>query len=222
VRQAWASRLDGGPPLREDEALRLIADYGIPVVRAKPASTVDDAVAVAAALGWPVVLKTAAPGIGHKSDVDGVRLGLMDADAVRDAYADLARRLGPEVLVQAMAPPGAELAAGVVRDEQFGPLVLVAAGGTLIELVRDRALALPPVDEVRAGRLLDRLSLRPILDGIRGGRPTDLEAVVHALTCLSTLATELGDRLDAVDVNPVIAGPAGCLAVDALVVPRTR
>jgi hypothetical protein len=114
-----------------------------------------------------------------------------------------------------------ELALGVVADPQFGPLVMVAAGGVLVEVLRDRRFALPPVDRERALGMLDRLAVRPLLDGVRGARPVDLDAVADAIARLSVLAVDLGDRLTALDVNPLIAGPAGCAAVDALVVPGT-
>jgi acetate---CoA ligase (ADP-forming) len=95
---------------------------------------------------------------------------------------------------------------------------MVAAGGVLVEALRDRRFALPPVDARQALALLDRLAVRPLLDGFRGGPPADLAAVADAVVRLSVLAVDLGDRLAALDANPLIAGPAGCLAVDALVV----
>jgi hypothetical protein len=129
-------------------------------------------------------------------------------------------RLGPDALVAETAPAGVELALGIVRDEQFGPLVKVAAGGLLVEVVGDRRFAFPPIDRPRAARLLDRLWARRMLDGVRGAPAADGEAVVDAMVRLSELALDLGDSLDALDVNPLIAGPDGCMAVDALVAPR--
>jgi hypothetical protein len=164
-------------------------------------------------------VKTAAPGVQHKSDVGGVRLGLADAVAVRDAYDDIAERLGPQVAVGAMAPDGVEVALGLVRDPTFGPLVLVAAGGILVELLHDRALSLPPFDEVGARRLIDRLQVRPLLDGVRGAQARDVGSLAAATSRLSVLAADLGDLLEALDVNPVIVSTDGCVAVDALVVP---
>ncbi|MEZ0235985.1 MAG: acetate--CoA ligase family protein [Actinomycetota bacterium] len=218
VRERWRERLSTGEEIGELEALSLLADYGMPVMQARPASTADDAVAAAEAIGFPVVVKTAAPGLQHKSDVGGVRLGLADADAVRDAYDDIARRLGPQVAVGAMAPEGVEVALGLVRDPTFGPLVLVAAGGILVEILHERALALPPFDEVGARRLIDRLQVRTLLDGVRGAEASDVDSLAAAASRLSVLAADLGDRLDALDVNPVIVSPGGCVAVDALVV----
>jgi acetate---CoA ligase (ADP-forming) len=220
ARARWGRRLrDPGRPPDEAETLALLADWGIPVVAAEVASSLEAAQGAAERIGWPVALKTAAPGVAHKSEVGGVRLGVDGPERLAAAYDDLAARLGPRVLVAAMAGPGVELALGVVADPQFGPLVMVAAGGVLVEVLRDRRFALPPVDHRQALGLLDRLAVRPLLAGVRGAAPADLDAVADAVARLSTLAVDLGPVLAAVDVNPLIAGPDGCVAVDALVVP---
>ena len=215
----WRERLGAGAPLSEREALALIADAGLPVVEVRPASSRETAVNAADGIGYPVVLKTAAAGVSHKSDVGGVVLGLADAAAVGAAYDDLAGRLGPDVLVAATAAPGVEVALGLVVDPQFGPLVLVAAGGVLVELLHDRTLAMPPLDRPRARALIDRLAIRPLLAGMRGRAAADIDALADALVRLGALAEAVGDLVGAVDVNPVIAGPGGCVAVDALVEP---
>ena len=220
VREGWRARLSSGEDLDELDGLELLAAYGVPVARAERASTLEEALAAAELIGYPVAIKTAEPNIQHKSDVDGVRLSLADASASEGGYADLARRLGPRVLVAEMASPGVELHLGVVRDLQFGPLVLIAAGGVLVEVLRDRRLALPPLDDVQARRLVDGLQMRPLLDGVRGQPPADVGSLVEAIIGLSWLASDLGDDLEALDANPVICGPEGCLAVDALVIPR--
>jgi acetate---CoA ligase (ADP-forming) len=213
----------GGPePLDEAEGLALLAAWGVPVVAAEVAASLEQALAAAGRVGWPVALKTAAPGVVHKSDVGGVLLGLDGPDRVAAAYKDLAARLGPRVTVAAMAGPGVELALGVVADPQFGPLLMVAAGGVLVEVLGDRRFALPPVDRRQAMAMLDRLAVHPLLDGVRGGPPADLDAVAQAVVDLSVLAVDLGDRLAALDVNPLVAGPDGCVAADALVVPAAR
>jgi hypothetical protein len=193
----------------------------VPVVEARQVSSAEEAVAAAEVIGFPVVLKTAAPGVQHKSDVDGVRLGLATADAVRGAYDDVAGRLGPLAAVAAMAADGVEVALGIVRDPSFGPLVLVAAGGVLVELLHDRALAMPPLDLASARRLVDRLQMRPLLDGVRGTEAGDVDALAGAVSRLSLLAADLGDLLAGLDVNPVIVSASGCVAVDALVIPAT-
>ncbi|HWO69732.1 MAG TPA: acetate--CoA ligase family protein [Actinomycetota bacterium] len=220
VRERWRARLSSGEPLGELEGLALLSDFGVPAVPARSASSLEEAAEAARELGFPVVLKTAAPGVLHKSDVGGVRLGIGGEEELAAAYGELSGRLGPRVTVARMAPPGVELHLGIVRDAQFGPLVMVAAGGVLVELLADRRLALPPLDEPRARRLVDGLRVRPLLDGVRGRPPADVDALVRALVRLSALALDLGDLLEALDANPVICGPEGCVAVDALVVPR--
>ena len=220
VRERWLLRLSAGQEISELEGLELLSDYGVETIAARAVSNVADAVATADSFGYPVVLKTAAPGIQHKSDVGGVKLGLEDGDAVREAYEDLAERLGSSAVVAAMAPPGVEVALGVVRDSTFGPLVLVAAGGALVELLKDRKLAFPPLDQVGAQRLIDGLQMRPMLEGLRGAPAADVGALALAISRLSVLATDLGAALDALDVNPVIVSANGCVAVDALVIPR--
>jgi hypothetical protein len=119
-----------------------------------------------------------------------------------------------------MAPPGVEIALGIVRDPQFGPLVLVGAGGVLVEIMRDRRLAMPPLDEARARSMIDRLEFRPLLDGVRGGQPADVDGVARAIVALSWLAHDLAEHLEALDANPLICGPNGCVAVDALAIPQ--
>jgi hypothetical protein len=183
-----------------------------------PATSASEAVKAAEEVGWPVVLK--ATGVAHKTEAGAVRLGLRSPREVQEAHEDIASRLGPNVVVAAMAPRGVELALGVVRDPQFGPVMLVAAGGELVEVISDRRMALPPLDDARARRLLDRLAVRPVLDGVRGRPPADLDAVVRAIVRLSALAGDLGDLIGELDINPLICGPTGCVAVDALVVPR--
>lgn len=220
VRQRWRARLASGDEVSELEALALLADYGVPTTEMRGAMSLIGAIVAAEEVGWPVAMKTAAPGVHHKSDVGGVALGLSNAEMLRAAYEDMTTRLGPHVVVAAMAPPGVELALGIVRDPQFGPLVLVAAGGVLVEVLRDRRLAFPPLDAPRARASIDRLGVRPLLDGVRGAAPADVDALARAVSRLSVLAADLGDRLDALDVNPVIVTSDGCVAVDALVVPR--
>ncbi len=219
VREHWRARLSNGESLDELEGLALLRDYGVPVVVAKRADSPHEAIAAAEEIGYPVAVKTRAPGVQHKSDAVGVRLALPDAAAVEGAYRELAERLGPEVTVARMAPQGVEVHLGLVRDPQFGSLVLVAAGGVLVELLHDRRLALPPLDEARALAMIDRLKVRPLLDGVRGAPAADVGSLVQAVVGLSWLARDLGDLIAGLDANPVICGPNGSLAVDALVIP---
>jgi acyl-CoA synthetase (NDP forming) len=198
----------------------LLGCYGIPVTRTEQATTADAAAAAAARLTYPVVLKTDNAAIAHKSDVGGVKLNIADEQALRAAYLDLAARLGPAVLVCQTAPPGVELALGITTDPALGPLIVVGAGGTLVELIADRAVALPPVSAAQAKAMLGELKISKLLAGLRGSPPADLDAIAAAIASLSALATELADDLTALDINPLICGPRGAIAADALLIPR--
>ena len=218
VAARWRRRLAGCGPLSETEGLALLRDFRVPAAASVVAPDRDAAIAAADAMGYPVALKTAQAGAGHKTELDGVRLGLGDGAAVAGAYRDLASRLGAAVSVQPMVAGGVEIAFGMIDDAQFGPLVMVGAGGRLVETLRDRRVALAPLDAVEAHRLIDRLAVRPLLDGVRGAPAANIEALAAAFAAFSVLAHALGGVLAEIDVNPVVAGPDGCLAVDALVV----
>ncbi|MFI5959956.1 acetate--CoA ligase family protein [Cryptosporangium sp. NPDC051539] len=213
-RAHWLARARAARPtaLSAGDGFALLADYGIAVPAVRAAGSLEETLLAAGRLGAPIVLKTT--GVAHKTDVDGVRLGLRTPADVTAAYLDLAARLGPGVLVSETARPGVEIALGLVRDPLAGPLVVVGAGGVLVEVLRDRAVALPPLDAARARALLERLTIRKLLDGARGRPPADLDALVAAIVSLGVLAVELGDEIAALDVNPVIAGPDGAVAVD--------
>ena len=216
----WRATLARQPAPSGAVLFDLLRDYGIPTVRARQVTTRADALAAAAAIGYPVVLKTDEPGIAHKSDVGGVRLGLGDPGAVGATYDDLAARLGPRVLVCQTAAPGTELALGIVRDAALGPLLVISAGGVLIEIFAERAVLLAPVTRSAAVTALRRLRLAAVLAGTRGQPPADLGAIADAITGLSRLACDLGDTLDALDINPLICSESGALAADALLIPR--
>jgi acyl-CoA synthetase (NDP forming) len=211
----WREVLSTGEDLGEASALEMLADYGVPVARTAAATDLEGVLAAAGRLGYPVALKTATA--SHKTEAGGVTLSIRDEVVLATAYRDMSSRLGPAVTVQEMVEPGVEMALGVIHNAQFGPLVLVAAGGVLIETLGDRRLALPPLDEERASKLIDRLDVRPLLDGVRGAPPADVNSLARALSRLSLLARDLGDLIGALDINPVIVGSRGCVAVDALV-----
>ncbi len=217
-RQRWARLLAQGVP-GGAVLFDLLRDYGIPAVRARSATTMAEALDAGAEIGYPVVLKTDEPNIAHKSDVGGVCLGLGDPQAVADAYDDLADRLGPRVLVCETAAPGTEIALGLTRDPALGPLLVIGAGGLLIEILAERAVVLPPVTPSQARVVLARLRLARVLAGARGQPAADLDAIADAITGLSALACDLGDALDALDINPLICGPNGAMAADVLAVP---
>jgi acyl-CoA synthetase (NDP forming) len=217
-RGRWAARLMAGP-LGGADLFDLLRDYGIPAVAARSAVTRDQALAAADAIGYPVALKTDRPDIAHKSDAGGVRLGVAGPAALAAAYDDLSDRLGPEVLVCAMARPGQELILGMARDPALGPLLVVGAGGVLTEHLAERSVALPPLTLASAGALLDGQRFAKLLAGVRGQPPCDINAVISAIAGFSVLVADLVEHLDGFDINPLICSPSGVLAVDALAVP---
>jgi acyl-CoA synthetase (NDP forming) len=214
----WKARIATGSPLSETESLTLLADFGIPVAAPTEAHNLRQALDAAQSTGYPVVLKTAEPGIHHKSDVDGVRLNLADSAEVKQAYLSLGKRLGPRVTVEPMVADGIELAFGMVTDPQFGPLVMVGCGGIYIEILRDRCFSLAPFDCQEAQRMLDSLKIRPLLDGARGRPACDLDVLARTLSRFSELAAALADVVAEIDINPLIVGAHNCIAVDALVI----
>jgi len=201
----------------EPQGLALLRAYGIPVAAHHVVDNENDAVAAARRLGYPVVLKTAMPGILHKTEHSGVHLDLADDAALESSWRDLERRLGPRAIVARRVPHGVELALGMVRDPEFGPLVVVGAGGVLIELLSDRRAALAPFGPATARRLIDGLSVRRLLDGFRGAPAVDIDVLAVAVSRFSVLAAHLADRVREIDVNPLVCGRE-IAAVDALFV----
>lgn len=195
----------------------LLDHYGIATARTISVDDIDSALSAAGSLGYPVVLKTRAS--EHKSDVGGVVLGIADEAGLTDAYEGMAGRLGPDVTVSEQVAPGVEIGLGMVTDPQFGPVVLVSAGGTLIELLRDRVALLPPVAGLRARRAISRLAVSEVLGGIRGSSAVDFDSLVDTMVRFSELAADAAGRLTSIDLNPVIVTNDGAFAVDVLVVP---
>jgi acetate---CoA ligase (ADP-forming) len=197
----------------------LLRDYGIPAVRARSAGSVESALAAAEAIGYPVAIKTDMPGIPHKSDVGGVRLGIATSAVLTAAYEELSDGLGPRVTITEMAPSGPELILGMSCDPALGPLIVIGAGGILAEYLSDRAVALPPLTEPAAAAVIKGQRFVQLLTGFRGRPATDLATVAATVAAFSTLVTDLADHLAAFDINPLICAPAGPVAVDALMVP---
>ena len=222
VVERWQGRLATDVTLSEAESLALLTDFGVGTTACELANSEGEAVAVAARIAYPVALKTAKEGLLHKSDEGGVVLGIQDEEQLRIAYEGMSRQLGDDVLVSSMAPTGIEMFLGVKHDPQFGPVVLIGSGGVLAETIADVQFALPPFDAAHARRCVDRLKLRPLLDGVRGKPAADIDAFCEAAARFSEMAAGLGDVLAEVDVNPVIVHEDGAVAVDALVAGRDR
>jgi acyl-CoA synthetase (NDP forming) len=226
----WRARLATGQPFTERESKAFLAAHGIAVTREACASDATAAVKVASEIGYPVVLKIESRDLPHKTEVDGVRVGLTDAIAVEIAFAEImtaAERHAPAaqrdgVLVQEMVSGGIELMAGLLHQEPFGMGVVTAGGGVLVELLRDAALDLCPIDSAEAHALLARTRSGRLVHGFRGQPAGDVEAFAALLARLSHVGAAYADLLEAVDLNPVavLAPGRGALVLDALVIPR--
>jgi acyl-CoA synthetase (NDP forming) len=215
----WQQRLSEARMLDDSEAFALLADFGVPMTAYAITRSLSDTMSAADTLGYPVALKIT--GVAHKSEAGGVIVGISGRADLIHAWEALSPLSG-DLVVQPMAPSGVELALGVVADPQFGPILVLAAGGILAELVGDRVTAQPPINHQRALTLLSQLKVSKFLDGLRGKGAADISAVARAIVGLSNLAFHLRDDIDSIDVNPLIAHPGGCVAVDALVVNRPR
>ena len=214
----WTRLLATQAALGEAESLAMLGALGLTIAANRIAMGEEDALAAAEEIGFPVVLKTAQPGVLHKSDNGGVQLNISDDDALKSAYRDLSSRLGPAVLIARMAEPGIEMFLGVKRDPQFGPVVIIGVGGIHAEVMGDTVFALPPFDGAHARRLVDRLQLRILLDGVRGQPACDVDAFCEMAARFSAVVDALRDEIVEVDINPVIVHENGCTAVDALIV----
>jgi acyl-CoA synthetase (NDP forming) len=206
----------------EHRASALLAENGVPVVPAELASGEDAAVAAAERFGYPVVLKAAAEGLGHKSDVGGVRLGLGSAEEVRRAYREVAAVTGPAgALVQPQRTGGVELLVGIVRDPAWGLVLAVGLGGVWVEVLNDSALRVLPVDEADVREALGELRGAALLRGGRGTEAADLDVVAGVITRVCALAAGLGDSLETLEINPLLVRGPEVEALDALVTWRT-
>jgi acetyltransferase len=212
--------------LTEAEAKEVLAAYGVPVAASVSCRSADEAAAAAKKIGFPVVAKLLSETITHKSDIGGVQLNLGDEAAVRTAFetirANVAKHAKAEefggVAVQPMIRDrGTELIVGSTMDRQFGPVILFGAGGVLVEVLKDRALGLPPLNRTLALRLIERTKIYHVLQGVRGRPPVDLAALETLLVRFSRLLVEQSD-IEEVDINPLLASAERVIALDARIV----
>ncbi|MFH8614896.1 acetate--CoA ligase family protein [Streptomyces sp. NPDC017979] len=217
-----------GAQLSEHAAKQLLRAYGIRVPREQLVTSAAASVRAAALVGYPVVMKASGTRLAHKTELGLVKVGLTSASQVRDAYrelTDVARYEGVDldgILVCQMVEQGVEMVVGVTQDVLFGPTVTVGLGGVLVEVLQDAAVRVPPFGEGQARAMLDELRGRTLLDGVRGGPPLDVDALVEVVLRVQRMALELGDELVELDVNPLMVLPRGqgAVALDALAVCR--
>jgi acyl-CoA synthetase (NDP forming) len=212
----------GRTALSEIESMRVLAAAGIDAAIPEFAANTDQAVRAAVSFGFPVVLKVQSPEVSHKSEVGGVALNLRNEIEVRDAFDRIRRGLAdhmPGAIFEgaAIAPqarPGAELIAGILRNDRFGPLVIVGLGGIFVEVLHDTSMRLAPIDRNEARAMLEELRGAPLLHGARGTKPTDIDAIADLLVRLSELAASRDDIME-LDLNPVVAYEHGLAVLDA-------
>jgi succinyl-CoA synthetase beta subunit len=220
------------PSIHEHDAKRLLATVGVSVVREQVSASLDEACAKAKTIGYPVALKVVSDAIPHRSDVGLVAVGLRDENELRAAWDGLARRVDDlgrrnEVagfLIQEMAHGILEVFAGVSRDADFGLVLAFGAGGVLIEALDDVALRPLPLREGDAEALIAETRVATLLGGFRGRPPGDVNALARTLEAIGDFAWTERESLAELDVNPIVVRTtgAGCVIVDALIVPRTR
>ncbi|MBL8670433.1 MAG: acetate--CoA ligase family protein [Alphaproteobacteria bacterium] len=226
ARSSAPASLPAGPTrLTEHAAAPLLASRGIAMAPHLLARDLAGAVAAAAAIGYPVALKVQSPDIPHKTEAGGVALALADAGALRAAWHAMAARIAraaPQArvdgwLVQRMAPPGIEMIVGSLRDADFGPLVAVGTGGTLVEVLRDLQVWPAPLTLEEASALIAGLRGAPLLAGVRGAPAADSDALARLVVAIGALAADLAPRVASIDLNPVIVHASGLTVVDALI-----
>jgi acyl-CoA synthetase (NDP forming) len=211
--------------LSEIEAKQVLQDLGIPTAMGQLARSEDEAVQVANALGFPVVLKISSPDIVHKSDVGGVHLHLQNADEVRQAFQAMMHSVAEKapkttiagVAVQPMAKPGIEVIIGMSKDATFGPVMMFGLGGVLVEILKDVAFRIVPLSEHDATEMIRDIKGFPLLTGYRGAPPVDLATLQRILCTLSDFVATT-PAIKEIDLNPVYAYDHGALAVDARII----
>ncbi len=203
----------------------LLEAYGIPLIPANTAKDADGAIDVAKEIGYPVVMKINSPDILHKSDLGGIRLGLNDSAAVRQAYQEMISQIQAKmptaridgVLVEAMAPKGQEVIIGMKRDPGFGPIMMFGLGGIFVELFKDVSFRVAPLTKSDAYDMIQTTRAGKLLTGYRGQAPADLDAVVDTILRLSQLAVDF-EELEEIEINPLLVLETGCMALDGRVI----
>ncbi len=215
----------GRTVLTEVESKQLVAEAGIPVVETKLAKTKAEAISISKKMGFPMVLKIVSPDIIHKSDIGGVKLGLANATQVGKAYTEImaaAKKANKKadihgISVQKMARPGVEVIMGMSKDAQFGPVLMFGLGGVFVEVLKDVAFRIVPLNRRDASQMIREIKGYPLLEGYRGQEPANITALEDLLLKLSDFVDK-NPKIKEMDLNPIFAYKDGALAVDARVI----
>jgi acyl-CoA synthetase (NDP forming) len=203
----------------EVASLEVLRKAGLPIVQARPADSMAAVLEAASTFGYPVAMKTAEEGIQHKTDQGGVILDIPGDLELASAYRTMSSLLGPRVLLTPMVKAdGLEMLLGMIRDPQFGPLVIMGIGGIRVEALHDVVSVLPPFDATTARRLLENLEHSELLEYRRGTGLPDVDQFCEAAALFSVLVASLDDMIEEMEMNPVIVHANGCIAVDAMIV----
>jgi len=228
AKAAERAKSEGRTVLTEIESKQVLAAAGIPVAEAHLATDAEEAAKAAKKVGFPVVIKIVSPDITHKSDVGGVRVGLGSKKEVRQAYAEMLEAVREKsaagedvriegVAVQAMAPAGTEVIVGVSKDPQFGHVIMFGLGGVLVEVLKDVAFRIVPLEPRDARQIVREIKGYPVLEGVRGQAPADVAALESLILKLSEFV-EANPQIEELDLNPVFVYADGVIAVDARIV----
>jgi acyl-CoA synthetase (NDP forming) len=219
------ARKQGRAVLTEIESKQILDEAGIRVAKTQLARNANEAVSIADDVGYPVVLKIVSADVTHKSDVGGVKVGIESAEEVPAAFDDIiaaVKKTQPDaaidgIAVQKMAPAGTEVIIGVSKDPQFGPVVMFGLGGILVEVLKDVAFRIVPLEARDARQMIREIKGFPVLEGVRGQDPADLAALEGLILQISQFI-EATPEIEELDLNPVFAYKDGCIAVDARIV----
>lgn len=223
------SKRSGLTNLPQDDALKILSTYGLPVIKTETASSKPEAVAAAKRIGYPVAMKIISPDVLHKIDVGGVKLDLNSDQEISEAYDEILKNVKKHVpnariegvLLQEYVTGGTETIIGIHRDPKFGPLLMFGLGGIYVEAYRDVSFRLAPIRELSAENMISQIRGTKILQGFRGQPPSDTRAVADCIERLSQLSIELPDVTE-LDVNPLVAFAKGCKALDARIIINTN
>jgi acetyl-CoA synthetase (ADP-forming) len=211
--------------LLEPESKEVVSSYGMPITRFRVAKTVEEAVKFSGEIGYPVVIKVVSPDVLHKSDVGAVKINVKNAEEVKTAFSEImknvkkfksdARIIG--VIVEQLAPQGNEVIVGMAKDPQFGPALMFGLGGIFVEVLKDVAFRIAPLTEYDAREMIQEIKGYPVLTGIRGQKPADINSIVDVILKVSKLVTE-HMRIEQLDLNPILVYEKGATIVDARII----
>jgi 3-hydroxypropionyl-CoA synthetase (ADP-forming) len=213
--------------ITEESSKEILGEYGIKVPKYALVTNSDEAVQKSKEIGFPLVAKIVSPDILHKTDVDGVKVGLSSEDEVKKAFDDMFNRLKEKfdvkgVLLEKMVPKGVELIVGLQNDSQFGPSIMVGIGGIYTELFKDVSFRVLPVTKNEAAKMLESLRGKDILKGFRGSTPVDLDMLSEAIVNIGTLGVDMAGKYESIDFNPVVVYPDSYYVVDAKIILKDK